>query len=60
MEKPMDYSDALELVKLRMKEDGIGWATAVDEYAKLTHSSKSSALRDIGRHVQAYASECKV
>lgn len=53
-QSPMDYSEALELVKLRIAEDNISWGTAVKEYSLLIQCSQSAALRDIGVHLKNY------
>lgn len=50
----MDYTEALELVKLRIAEDNISWGTAVKEYSLLIQESQAAALRDIGMHLKNY------
>lgn len=56
-ESHMDHCDALKLVTLRLKEDGISWAVAFKEYMSLTGSSVSSAL-EVGRHLQRLSNGC--
>lgn len=57
MDTTPDYKEALELVKLRMREDGISVADAVLEYGRLVGMSKSQVLRDVGRELLDYSKE---
>lgn len=59
MDTTPDYKEALELVKLRMKEDGVTVKEAVAEYARLVGIASSQALRDVGRQLLDYSYEIK-
>lgn len=59
MSKYPDVREAVELVKLLMKEDGWTVHDAVSEYAKLVEISKSQALREVGRELLDYSKELK-
>lgn len=59
MSKEVDYKEALELVKLRMKEDHIGLGTATREYAGLTDMSFTTALREVGNTLRDYKQSMK-
>lgn len=54
MSKEVDYKEALEIVKLRLKEDHIGLGAAVREYAGLTDMSFTTALREVGQFLRDY------
>ena len=59
MDTTPDYKEALELVKLRIKEDGITVNGALGEYARLVGMSTAQALRDVGRQLLDYRAEIK-
>lgn len=45
--------DALELAKLRIKDDGISWAEAYTEYRHLVRMGVAGTMH-IGKHLQEY------
>ncbi len=49
----MDCNDALELVKLRMDEDGIAWNVAYTEYRQLTGQSIASSYT-VGNYLKEH------
>ena len=52
----MSNIEALELVKLCMKEDGLTWAQAYKEYRHLTQQGLSATF-NTGKHLQVYAQQ---
>lgn len=51
----MNHKDAIELVKLRIKEDGILWNVATKEYCQLTGVSIAKAINGgVNKHLQEY------
>jgi len=54
----MRSNDAILLVQLRIKEDGVSWATAFKEYKQLTGRSTADSLH-IGRFLAAYEKTIK-
>lgn len=59
MDTTPDYKEALELVKLRIKEDGITVNDALQEYCRLVGMSRAQGLRDVGRQLLDYRAEIK-